>query len=871
MNSLRLSVCLSVLGALLVTALVVVFTSSMWLSKHVEISFTAKQNAPVRYSVYYATDESQKMHSSRRISVVAEEGKEKITIKYPEDKLHRVRLDYDVVGTEQANVVIKDFCVYGDKEYHVSDFTQECKFNVPQQHVVEKGRLKVELKKGADTFFLVKKTLDIRSSYHVSWLLMIGCSVVVFLLSFLLIRDCLNSHNEEVKSKGSFLTHVAGLRALAILLVVWFHFAGSPANEDAIRSLPHGFFGVDVFMVIMGYFLIKGFCKKETIAAVKFTQSKLARLLPALLVVIIVTMLLGLAIFDCNDIESMAKIGLATLYGWSNEELRLTTDYFADDASMNPFLHTWYISVTLQLFALFYICYRMLKPFGGRTVLWILAGVGIASCIYSQQESIIRVLDVFGVSGMMAESPPSYYSTLARVWELLAGGSIMLLPHVTMRWKRSVYTFVGLLLILLPAFTISPTAWTTALLVVPGTMLVVRYGGENMLSFLLANRFAQWLGKISYSLYLVHMPVLVLYKGWVFHTPGALELLSLFVASLVIGWGVWKFVENRQFSWWSIGAAWGFAFVLCLSALLTNGFKDYIHKESNRYSIPYYHTYKWVPESEISVTHDFDADVLVPAGASRKKEFRGKAPIMRIGNRKVKPSFVVIGDSHMYQIGIGLDSICRGSDVSGVMVDTIIMPFWNRKFVNPASVYYKYDREKGEALMRWLGAHPELRTVVVGQYWMRFLQLEHDWDNNPVSKHEEEFIQFLQKLRELGKTVVLVEPTPKFKSAKILPYVRWMKRRGMPVNILPDEFIHTTAEYEEDYKIAIHALDRAENEGLCKVMRVRNIFYEKGQCSNVWNNMVICGDGHHMTIPSAQMMMRELKAHILPILQASVE
>ncbi len=166
-----------------------------------------------------------------------------------------------------------------------------------------------------------------------------------------------------MQKQTNFLTHVAGLRGLAILLVVWFHISQNNAVMPPALTLPFGCFGVDVFFVIMGYFLIGSFTKGKINAldwrsAISFSVGKFYRLWPPLAVMLIAGTILRLFFLDCDQLSTMARTAKRALEGTANIYLaKSTAGYFAEGSGMNPFLHTWYLSVTVQFFLISYIGY----------------------------------------------------------------------------------------------------------------------------------------------------------------------------------------------------------------------------------------------------------------------------------------------------------------------------------------------------------------------------------------------------------------------------------------------------------------------------------------------------------------------------------
>ena len=229
--------------------------------------------------------------------------------------------------------------------------------------------------------------------------------------------------------KKTFLNHVAGLRGWAILLIVWFHLTGSGAEVPAWASLPYGYFGVEIFIVIMGYFLIAGFVRKGDVPLLPFAEGKFMRLLVPTAALVLPALAASLFVVDCEELRAMGKTATAALYGTANHQLiRSTSSYFATDASLNPFLHLWYLSVAVQLFVLGYAGYFVLRRFSRRVVIAVLSLAAFLSYAYSMAEPARLALMALGQACPWTEGCVSYYATLPRLWELLAGGGVLLLP-----------------------------------------------------------------------------------------------------------------------------------------------------------------------------------------------------------------------------------------------------------------------------------------------------------------------------------------------------------------------------------------------------------------------------------------------------------
>ncbi len=662
-----------------------------------------------------------------------------------------------------------------------------------------------------------------------------------------------------------FMPHVAGLRCLAILAVLWFHFTQYCEELTFFKKLSYGYLGVDVFIVIMGYFLIRGFSKPDIIPAITFFRSKISRLIPALVVTMLFTYAIGISLFDISELKNMSKVGTSALYGWSNVTLKsVTSGYFSEDASTNPFLHTWYLSVTLQLFLASYIIYRIAKKIPQRVTIISLIVVGIASFVVYVFNDLREI-----VPFIYAHTEPNspYYDTFPRVWELLAGGAILMMPECTSTKWRHALAGIGVVCIVWPMLLSGSNHLFVAVPAVIGTMLVVKYGFKTFVDSVLSCRPVVWIGNISYSVYLIHMPLLVAYRIYTFEQPSDTAITVLFILSILLGFILWWGIEKRKLSWRILLIGWLLALAISITGKRSNGFEKMLYSEGKAPSIHPHHRYQWQQEQDLKLADGLDCSVLEPAFFSQGVNPQDTPPLKRIGDSTAAPSFVLIGDSHIYHTGIALDHICRKEKLSGVMLDSIILPFYNRgvKLASPA--FYYYNKNKFEALLSWLQMHPEFKTIIICQVWNRLDSTLTDWSGNKTqAPHKEPLFEFFEQLASLNRTVVVLEPTPFFKSAAGEAYFRAHKRQSLLPAPESPLFTCTDAHYKQYYSHALEYLNELEAMKAVRLIRLQPHFFKDGSCHNFQGDYVICGDTNHLTTPGAQKMGEYIAPQIIPII-----
>ncbi len=307
------------------------------------------------------------------------------------------------------------------------------------------------------------------------------------------------------RPRGVFRPDIEGLRAVAVILVLAYH--------ARLPGLTGGYIGVDVFFVVSG-FLITGLIVRElettgTVSLAAFYARRARRLLPAALVVIVATVLASAIILPPLRVLDVASDGAAAAVYLGNVRFALAaTDYLQADLEPSPLLHYWSLGVEEQ-FYLFWPAFLMVVA-GRRPDL---RRIGIAVLVVALSSLALSLV------WTSTDAPLAFFLLPARAWELAVGAIVALAVGrlgAVPRPVASVAVVGGLALIAVGAVTFdlaTPFPGTAALLPVVGAALVIAGGVGRPLgpaSRLLATRPMQWIGGISYSLYLWHWPLLVL-------------------------------------------------------------------------------------------------------------------------------------------------------------------------------------------------------------------------------------------------------------------------------------------------------------------------------------------------------------------------
>lgn len=330
----------------------------------------------------------------------------------------------------------------------------------------------------------------------------------------------------------TFREDIQGLRALAVLSVVIYHI--SP------HHLPGGFIGVDIFFVISGYLIMGQIYSKiqqNAFSISNFYVKRFKRLFPAFFATVSLSSFFAFTYFLPGEFSKYAWSLISSCLYVSNFYFYTKSGYFDSELQGSPLLHTWSLSVEEQFYAFMPVI--MILAYGAykRFSIAILSTIGALSFIGC-------------VSLTHSDVSFAFFASFTRFWQFILGGAIAIygLHLKNHRTLGELLTAIGVIALLASCFFLTHDEFPGIKAVIPtlATVAVLAFSRKGLFIYrLLSIRPAEFIGNISYSLYLWHWPVIIFYQLHFEAELKALDKVIVLVCSMLLGVLSYYFVEQR--------------------------------------------------------------------------------------------------------------------------------------------------------------------------------------------------------------------------------------------------------------------------------------------------------------------------------------
>ena len=498
--------------------------------------------------------------------------------------------------------------------------------------------------------------------------------------------------------KAGYRQDIDSLRAIAVLLVIFYHVFG----EGGFFS--GGFLGVDIFFVISGYLIsyhVVSELENGSFSLKKFYLRRIRRILPAFLFVLIIVCFVGFFILTPEDLQKLSETALAAclsvsnLYFWKY----LSIGYFNPDANILPLLHTWSLGVEEQFYLVWPLTICLLFGRFPRAI-------GPLAFLFA-------LISLAAYYVLRAHQSFAFYSPVTRAFELLAGGWLAIYWAKLKSPSKTGSFFLcatGLLLIIYTSSYLNGIhSIVINSLVVCFAVVLLIYSGKTantLIHKMLTFNLLTSLGLISYSLYLWHWPIIA-YIHYVGLEIDEKVGLLIFVASIILSFISWKYVEEPFRRKYKFGFKTTILLCLVIPSLLISLFVVACKLVPN-------FGFNKVSPTILTMIEDYygpyteakciDAPTLHPSSMEK----------CSVGDLSEKnPSVLIVGDSHAMAFAGMLDIILKGSHLRGYLVTQSGTPF----ILGDIKDWRDNNPMQRNALISKMIRNNHYNFVVLGGYW----------------------------------------------------------------------------------------------------------------------------------------------------------
>ncbi len=550
----------------------------------------------------------------------------------------------------------------------------------------------------------------------------------------------------------SFRQDINGLRAIAVLSVVFYH-----ADLDLFKG---GWLGVDIFFVISGFLIsniIISELNEDKFSFKVFYLRRIKRILPALFSTLVFTIPFAYVLLTPKAMEEYIDSMIASIFFYANYHFMNLDFYIAESTKLMPLLHTWSLAIEEQFYLLFplftFLIYKYFKKYF----------------------TFFIVLITFGsiYINTLPQGPEKFYKLEYRIWELLLGVLIMILSS---NIKIKHLEKIGIILMLFPIFYFSDI-WINdtepKLLALIGVSLIIFSNSENtILSKLLNLKPLTFIGLSSYSIYLLHQPLFAFYRTFLYNF-NLLTIKNFNLSSNILNvfdYEVTKLYETNYIlvntlliifllliSYWSyknIELRFTKISQLLILFLLTSFFA--IFQVSN------YKTYIASEESKNTVTEETVLSLYNCWDKLGSFEDSIEQLDQCIINNNSDKYLLIIGDSSTISLHKSLAENNQLGDYNYI--------FASMEYGNLFPTFTK-KHECNECFFNWVKQRKNIVTTVVLVEIHRYVEQSGIYYQNgtPEFRNIDNFITWIDKLSSISNNVIVLEPFPTMIASQMDP------------------------------------------------------------------------------------------------------
>ena len=559
------------------------------------------------------------------------------------------------------------------------------------------------------------------------------------------------------------------LRAISVISVIIFHLDKN--------LFPLGYLGVDIFFVISGYLITKIIIKdleNKKFSFKNFYLRRIRRILPAFLVVLVITLLFAFLVLLTSDFKIFVESMLASLGFFPNIYFWITGGYFGTNDELKPLLHLWSLGVEEQFYLFFPIIFFLIFQKFSKLKNKIFSILLITLISY--------FINIFFIN--KGHLDPNFFLFPARTWQFGLGVIAALLPLFKLKNKsyNSFAVYLACILIVINFCLIIPNLPHATLISVGAAMLLYTKISQNSYLFRLINlKILIYIGLISYSLYLWHWPIISLMKYININPLNFSQVLISVILTFSLAMFTWRFVEQpflNKKKPKEIFKYASFSYLVLISISLIVLFNKNI--PSRHGQLP-----NKLAEAVGSTYHCSILDY---------RKF-GDSYACVINNAvKIKPEVVLFGNSHAHMYGWGLKEALIKKKKKGLTIPlNSCLPTIDRNIS-------KSCLEKSKKYFNEIINDKKIKTIIIGLTWHSVNLI--DKDENKYSsfrKRDESLVYLIKELKKNGKNVFLIGPIeiPNFKLSSIASRELAFKKHTTRAFSVPKKA------FDDKYKVSV--------------------------------------------------------------------
>ncbi|WP_243369664.1 acyltransferase family protein [Microvirga solisilvae] len=628
-----------------------------------------------------------------------------------------------------------------------------------------------------------------------------------------------------------FRGDIQALRGWAVALVVVEH--------AKIGLLPQGYLGVDVFFVISG-FLITGILARSIEAGTfnfkDFYFRRARRILPAAYVTIVLTALAAIWFLTSVEINDFKAQVLGAVTFSINFVLWSQTDYFAVEADLKPLLHMWSLAIEEQYYILLPALMMLTPVRYWRAMMGSLFVVSLALCI---------VWARYDATG-------AFYMLPTRAWELAIGSLGAIYVKQAQKYApvwRVLYWPALATLIVLPAISVDlPHPGVPAIAVCLATLVILLARNESLAATLPGRALAK-VGDISYSLYLVHWPIMVFTFAAYLGEPPLSVRVAVIALSGLCAVLMYLLIETPARTAFQ-KPSWPFA----TATLTASVFTVLVSVGASAYA-----------RSEI----DFSKVRAANHGLNKACDYSGKPfkPKEECQTSR-EPKILVWGDSFAMHLVPGIVSETKQGLVQASFSTCAALLGLSRKrndIANPerwARSCISFNQE----VLKYLEATPSIETVVLGNQWRPIvndsMQILSMGEKSKLVAHKagidlavESFGKTVAAIKQLGKKVVVFGPPPSYGVDFSVCVERMMTNKVILGS--SDCRLDRRKAFEVDANVNTF-LDRIARGHSVIVVRMADVLCTEDKCETILDGISVYSDSVHLSHAGSIAVMKRL-------------